>query len=195
MSKFLHQVKDDAERMTNLLQDLLELNKLKGKPDGIDVVDAALVAELARKQFEEVIGKKGATVLVQHLPAVRINGGHLLVLFQNLLSNALKYDGAIPPEVLISAGINGSEWIFSVKDNGIGIDPRYQSTIFEPYKRLHSHTKYDGTGLGLAICKSIVEKYGGRIWVESMDGKGSTFCFALPQETAPSDGFPRQPQA
>jgi light-regulated signal transduction histidine kinase (bacteriophytochrome) len=101
-------------------------------------------------------------------------------LFQNLLGNALKYRRDEPPRIHVSALRKGAEWIFTVRDNGIGIDPQHRQQIFGVFKRLHSREKYSGTGIGLAICQKIVERYGGRIWVESEPGKGSEFKFAIP---------------
>jgi light-regulated signal transduction histidine kinase (bacteriophytochrome) len=105
---------------------------------------------------------------------------HLEQLFQNLIGNAIKYRSEAPPQIEISARRSPQEWTFHVKDNGIGIDPQYAKQVFGIFKRLHSSESYSGTGIGLAICQKIVERYGGRIWVESELGKGATFCFTLP---------------
>ena len=105
---------------------------------------------------------------------------HMNQLFQNLVSNAIKFHGEQPPEVQISAKRDGNEWLFSVKDNGIGIDKEFADRVFIIFQRLHNYKEYPGTGIGLAICKKIVEKLGGHIWVESEAGKGSTFHFTIP---------------
>jgi signal transduction histidine kinase len=104
---------------------------------------------------------------------------HLQQIFQNLVSNAIKYRGNEPPRIHIGAVCEGDGWRFSVQDNGIGIEPRYKDQVFGLFKRLHSGTRYSGTGLGLAICKKLVERYHGRIWVESQPDSGSTFFFTL----------------
>jgi two-component system, chemotaxis family, sensor kinase Cph1 len=115
------------------------------------------------------------------LPALEVEAVHLQQIFQNLVSNAIKYRSAQPPRIHIGAVQKGGGWEFSVQDNGIGIEPRYKDQVFGLFKRLHSRSRYSGTGLGLAICKKLVERYGGRIWVESQLGAGSTFFFTLGQ--------------
>jgi light-regulated signal transduction histidine kinase (bacteriophytochrome) len=104
----------------------------------------------------------------------------LAQVFQNLIINGIKFHSEEAPQICISAEKKASEWVFSVQDNGIGIDPQYSEKIFEVFKRLHNKETYPGTGIGLAVCKKIVERHGGRIWVESELGKGSTFYFTLP---------------
>jgi light-regulated signal transduction histidine kinase (bacteriophytochrome) len=122
-----------------------------------------------------------AQVTCDPLPAVIASPVHLLQLFQNLVGNAIKYRGETAPVIHVSAVADGGKWVFSVKDNGIGIEPQHTTRIFGLFKRLHGRDRYSGTGLGLAICQKIVERYGGRIWVESEVGKGSTFLFTWPR--------------
>jgi signal transduction histidine kinase len=105
---------------------------------------------------------------------------HAYQIFQNLIGNALKYRGAVPPNVHVGARKEGGDWIFSVEDNGIGIQPEYQSQVFGLFKRLHADSNRAGTGIGLALCKKLVERYGGRIWVDSEPGNGSNFQFTIP---------------
>ena len=119
-------------------------------------------------------------VTYDSLPTVFADGAQLVQLFQNLVGNAIKYHGADPPRVHVSAKNGGEEWTFSVRDNGLGIDPRYFDKIFVMFQRLHGREEFSGTGIGLTVCKKIAERHGGRIWVESEPGKGSTFYFALP---------------
>jgi light-regulated signal transduction histidine kinase (bacteriophytochrome) len=122
-----------------------------------------------------------AVITAESLPTVRGDTSQMAHVFQNLLSNALKYrKSEVPPAIRVSAEPDGRHWIVSVRDNGIGFDPRYAGRIFGLFKRLHTK-EYPGTGLGLAICKRIVERYGGRIWAESTPGEGATFYFALPK--------------
>jgi len=116
----------------------------------------------------------------------------LTQLFQNLVGNAIKFHNDEEPRVHISAQPGPNEWVFSIRDNGIGIDPSYTGRIFEMFQRLHTRTKYPGTGIGLAICKKIVERHGGRIWVESQPGQGATFYFTIPMREESNHGPTRQ---
>jgi light-regulated signal transduction histidine kinase (bacteriophytochrome) len=115
------------------------------------------------------------------LPTVLADEGQLVQLFQNLIGNAIKFCGAEKPLIQVRGEPDGTAWTFSVRDNGIGIDPQFAERIFVIFQRLHSREEYPGTGIGLALCKKIVERHGGRIWVESQPGQGATFCFTLPR--------------
>src|SRR5437867_10125931 len=131
------------------------------------------------------IEKEGAEVDVETLPIVQADPTQMRQIFQNLIGNALKFRGAEPPRIQVSARREGKHWVLSVSDNGIGIDREYVERIFVIFQRLHGRDRYPGTGIGLAICRKIVERHGGRIWVESEPGRGSRFFFTMPAEPAP----------
>jgi light-regulated signal transduction histidine kinase (bacteriophytochrome) len=143
-------------------------------------VDSGAVLDRALANLRPAIVDSSAHITRGPLPKVKLQEFRLEQLFQNLVSNALRYRKGGRPEIKISAERDGNGWRFAVRDNGIGIDPRYQELIFDLFKRLHTVAEYPGTGMGLAICKRIVERAGGRIWVESRPGRGSTFYFTLP---------------
>ncbi len=125
------------------------------------------------------IADSGAVVTHDKLPVVMADGGQLVQLLQNLIGNAIKFHGKEPPRVHVSAQVKENEYLFSVRDNGIGIAPEYFDRLFKIFQRLHTREEYPGSGIGLAICKKIVERHGGRIWLESQVGKGSTIYFTL----------------
>jgi len=145
-------------------------------------VNVEQVVDTAKKNLATSIEETAAEILAADLPAVRANSVPLVHLFQNLISNALKYRSGQTPRLEISAKEDGDYWRFAVQDNGIGIPKEFQSQIFGIFKRLHNRSEYPGTGIGLAICQKVVEQYGGRIWVESEPGYGSTFFFTLPRD-------------
>jgi PAS domain S-box-containing protein len=170
-----------AGRMYNLIEDLLTFSRLgqRGKLQ-YDTVDCNQVMKEVIENLQSAIIESNAEIRLEHLPQIVADRQQLIQLMQNLLANAIKFRGERRPEVLVSARLGKGEWIFSVTDNGIGIDPKYQGRIFDMFQRLHDRSEYPGTGIGLAICKKIVESHGGRIQVASELGKGSTFSFALP---------------
>jgi len=134
----------------------------------------------ARDREGEESRESGARLRVENLPSVWGRRTEFTQLFQNLISNAIKYRGIEPPDIHVGARLEGRQWRFWVKDNGIGIAAEHAERIFQLFQRLHTREEYPGTGIGLAICKKVVEGSGGRIWAESEPGKGATFWFTLP---------------
>jgi PAS domain S-box-containing protein len=171
---------DGALRMQRLIEDLLAFSRVGTRGGAFEPTDAETVLTEALAGLKLAIEESRATVTHDSLPRVRADAVQLEHLLLNLVSNALKFRGTEPPRVHISVAPNGTHWEFRVRDNGIGIDPEYFERIFVIFQRLHGRAEYPGTGIGLAIAKKIVERHGGRIWVESQPGAGSTFCFTLP---------------
>jgi PAS domain S-box-containing protein len=180
--EFIAYAVDGCNRMQGLIQDLLVYSRAStnGKVLGRISSESALLQALTN--LEGAIKESGAVVTHDALPAITTDDTQLVQIFQNLVGNAVKYHRAEAPRVHVSATRNGGdEWIFSVRDNGLGIDSQYFERIFILFQRLHVRTEFEGTGIGLAICKKMLERLGGRIWVESQLQKGSTFYFALPE--------------
>jgi PAS domain S-box-containing protein len=177
---------EGAQRMQMLISGLLEYSQAgQAAADYTGLVDTSVVVEAARKNLATAIEETAAVFTVSPLPKVHGDAVALTHVFQNLIGNALKYRSSKTPEIAVSAMEDAGNWRFAVHDNGIGISPEFQSQIFGIFKRLHDRATYPGTGIGLAICQRIVERHGGRIWVESEEGKGSTFFFTLPRNPAP----------
>ena len=166
--------------MRKLIDDLLTYSRVEIQGKELESIDCETVFTQSLDNLKMAIEEKGAVVTHDSLPTVLADHLQLEQLFQNLIGNAIKFQGNEPPHIHVSASRNGSGWTFSVRDNGIGIAPEYAERIFVIFQRLHSRKEYTGTGIGLAICKKIVERHGGHIWVESEVGKGSTFYFMLP---------------
>jgi light-regulated signal transduction histidine kinase (bacteriophytochrome) len=179
---FLGHVRDEAARMKAMIDDLLDYSRLQTRADDSSTLELGQVLDVALKTLAPLIEETQARVDVEEpLPAVEGSPAQFERLFRNLISNALKFRGADPPVVTVSAERGDGEWVVSVRDNGIGIDTAKSGRIFEVFQRLHSQEEYTGTGMGLAICKRIVERHGGRLWVEPAPGGGSAFRFALPE--------------
>jgi light-regulated signal transduction histidine kinase (bacteriophytochrome) len=168
--------------MNALLDDLLSYARASSIPDEeLAPVNAMKPLNTALDNLAAAIQESKAQIVIGDMPSVKIHESHMAQVFQNLLGNAIKYrqeSGELRIEV--SAHRADRYWMFSVTDNGIGVPPKYKEAIFGIFKRLHTNSKYSGTGMGLAICKRIIERYRGRIWVESESGEGSRFCFTLP---------------
>lgn len=170
-----------ARRMQQLVDDLLAYSRVGTSGKQFQTVDANEVVADAIANLQGTIQREGAEVTHDRLPTITGDATLLAQLFQNLIGNAVKFRGQEPPRVHVSCKETPREFIFSVRDNGIGIDPKYTTRIFTVFERLHPQDQYSGTGIGLAICKRVVERHGGRIWCESTPGQGSTFYFALPR--------------
>jgi signal transduction histidine kinase len=178
--KFIGYAQDGAMRMQVLIQDLLAFSRIGRKEDGFANVDCNAVMEDAKQALASAIQESGAVITWGELPIVLGDRTQMVQIFQNLMANAIKFRGNKTPVISIKAEKKDQQWRFSVTDNGIGIAPEYAENIFVIFQRLHARSEYPGNGIGLAICKKIVERYGGKIWVESQPGSGSTFCFTTP---------------
>jgi signal transduction histidine kinase len=179
-AQFIAFAVEAAGRMQVLIHDLLSYARVGSRGRPFEPVDCAVPFGEAVANLEAAIRESGATVTHGPLPAVQADAAQLVQLFQNLLGNAIKFRGPRPPAVRVDAERDGCWWHFAVRDNGIGIEPRYLDRLFVLFQRLHTQGEYPGTGIGLAICKKIVERHGGRIGVDSQVGEGSTFRFTLP---------------
>jgi PAS domain S-box-containing protein len=171
---------DGATRMQELLDDLLEYTRVGTRGKEFQSTNCSAVLDRTLTSLKIALAESGAMVTRDPLPTVLGDPTQLGQLFQNLLANAIKFRGQETPRIHVTAQRQGEYWLFSVRDNGIGIDPRDAERIFVIFQRLHTREEYDGTGIGLAVCKKIVERHGGRIWVESRRGQGCLFYFILP---------------
>ena len=179
--EFLGYVNEGARRMEMLVRDLLAYTRAASITDEVpEPVEPDKPLQVALFNLAEAIRQSDAQLSYQSLPAVRMREVHLQPLFQNLIGNGIKYRSEQRPQLAISVEKCDGQWLFSIQDNGIGISPEYKERIFGLFKRLHGNDEYTGTGIGLAICERIVDRYRGRIWVESEPGKGSTFFFTVP---------------
>jgi PAS domain S-box-containing protein len=178
--EFIKYAVDGSNRMKGLINDLLAFSRVGSRKTDFVVTDVKTVLDRALNNLKITIGETRAKVTHDPLPKVLADETQLESLFQNLISNAIKFRGKKSPRIHIGVKRTGEDWVFSVKDNGIGIDPQYFERVFIIFQRLHSSQEFPGTGIGLAISKRIVDRHGGRIWIESELGKGSTFYFSLP---------------
>lgn len=185
--RFVTPAIDAAKRMDNLVEGLLNLSQLESTHQPFQPADSRTVLENALSNLKAVIDETQAQVTYEGLPTVAGDPTQLLQLFQNLLGNALKFRRDQPPKIHVSASHVNGAWQFSVRDNGLGIEPESCQEIFQMFQRGHTGGESPGFGIGLASCKKIVERHGGRIWVESKSGSGSTFFFTIPEGAAPHD--------
>jgi PAS domain S-box-containing protein len=178
--EFIRYAVDGVTRMQNLINDLLSYSRVGTRGHDMEPTDCNAIVERCRTLLMAAIEESGATITAGPLPTVTADGSQFEQLFQNLIGNAVKYRGERAPEIAISAHREERRWHFVFKDNGIGIDPEYRDRIFVIFQRLHGKEEYEGTGIGLSICKKIVERHGGRIWVDSQPGAGASFHFTIP---------------
>ncbi len=183
LKEYLDVVLKAAPRMQVLIDDLLEYSQLgqlnKEKRSG-QIIDCNSSYRVAVTNLTAAIQESNAQISCDPLPNIIADETELTQVFQNLLSNAIKFQGDRTPQINITCEASNGYWLFAVRDNGIGIAPPDREGIFNAFQRLHTRSKYEGTGIGLTICKKIVESYGGKIWVDSIEGEGSTFLFTLP---------------
>lgn len=179
--EFIDYIADSANRLQLLIKDLLEYSQIETKERDFELTDYSVVVKEAMSNLKTAIDESNAQVTYNKLPTIMSDPQQMTSLFQNLIDNAIKFCRQKAPRVHISAKRKGDEWIFTIRDNGIGIDPKDSERIFGMFQRLHGSGDYPGTGIGLSICKKIVERHRGRISVESETGKGTTFCFAIPE--------------
>ncbi len=187
--KFIVETIDEAKQMQALISDLLSYSRvgINGKP--FEMIDSGAVLKRSLSNLRIHIEQSSATVTHDPLPMVMADPLQLGQVLQNLISNAVKFHGEEKPHIHISAERKEKEWVFSISDNGIGIPAEHSERIFEIFQRLHNRKEYPGTGIGLATCKKIIERHGGRIWVKSAPGKGSTFYFTIPHKEVADPGY------
>jgi PAS domain S-box-containing protein len=181
-NRFIQYILEEALRMQALINDLLRYSRVGRQGQNFAPTDCTAVFNIVVKRLAEAISNSGATVTCGELPTIMADEMQLVQLFQNLISNAIKYRSSEPPVVQVAAQHQEGQWVFSVRDNGIGIEPQYAGRIFVIFQRLHTQEEYSGTGIGLAIAAKIVERHGGQIWVESALGQGATFYFTIPEQ-------------
>jgi two-component system sensor histidine kinase/response regulator len=170
---------DGAKRMQSLINDLLTYSRIGAAASPLQATDSTAAVDTALRLLRLAIADSAARIEYGELPVVMGDPDQLVQLFQNLIANAIKFRSRPGPHIVVSAEANDGYWRFAVQDDGIGIEKEYFDRIFVMFQRLHSRSAYPGTGIGLAICKKIVERHGGRIWVESEPGQGTVFTFTL----------------
>ena len=179
--QYMGYIVDGAKRMRNLIRDLLAFSRVKTQEGTLAEIELEPCLLAALANLSSAIEESQAKITFSKLPSVRGNHSLLTQLFQNLIGNSVKYRGDKQPRIHVAVESNQDDWTISVADNGIGIEPKYRDRVFGVFKRLHSRDEYPGTGIGLAICARIVERMNGRIWIDSNDDGGSTFCFSIPK--------------
>ena len=181
-NQYIHYAVDGSKRMHEMITDLLSYSRVSMQPFSPKPINLRETLEHALSQTRKSIEDSGAIITIKELPSVRADASQMLQVFQNLIGNAIKFRSERPLEIQVEARQEQGYWLFSIKDNGIGLDVNQRDKIFKIFQRLHSRQKYSGSGIGLSICKKIIERHGGSIWVESVLDAGSTFCFTLPSD-------------
>ena len=173
---------DGTNRMQTLINDLLAFSRVGTRGELLTPTNCETLLSQTLSDLKVSVDDSGAVITHDTLPTVMADGSQLAQVFQNLIGNAIKFKGEDSPRIHIAAERKDGEWVFSVADNGIGIEQEYFDRIFVIFQRLHGREEYEGTGIGLSVCKKIVERHGGRMWVESEIGRGSTFYFTIPSK-------------
>jgi light-regulated signal transduction histidine kinase (bacteriophytochrome) len=181
--EWIDYIVDGGRRMQQLIQDLLGYTRIESQARPFKRVDLGQVLEHVLANLRASIDDTSATITHQELPTVLADEPQMIQLLQNLVSNAIKFHDSAPPFIQIDAKRDGDFWTVSVADNGIGIAPNHSERVFEFFTRLNSRQEFPGTGIGLPICQRVVQRHGGRIWLQSSPGQGSTFFFTLPVES------------
>jgi PAS domain S-box-containing protein len=190
---YINFIVEGAQRMKLLIDDLLAYSRVNTKGGEFESVDLDNVMNTVLSNLHLFSEENKAEIIIDEpLPTIRADPSQMVHIFQNLITNGIKFNDKKTPKIHISAQINGNEWVFKVSDNGIGIATEYQEKIFEIFKRLHDRQEYPGTGIGLAICQKIIERHGGKIWVESEMGKSSTFYFNIPDKNKSTPSIPEE---
>ena len=179
-NQFIEFAVGGAKRMQTLIKTLLDYSRVDTRGKALEPTDAERILGQVLDNLNLVIQETHAQITHDPLPMVAGDAPQLARVFQNLIDNAIKFRGPQPPQIHVAATRQGEEWVFSVRDNGIGVEPEHLGRLFVIFQRLHPREKYPGTGIGLALVKRIVERHGGRVWAESKPPEGSTFYFALP---------------
>ncbi|MEP6573904.1 MAG: ATP-binding protein, partial [Gemmatimonadota bacterium] len=190
--EFIEYAVTGVERMHALIKDLLTYSRARTRPLEPETVDLRSVVREAERILQLSITESAAEVTCDWMPTVRVDATQMTQVFQNLLSNAIKFRATVPPRVRISSELLEGVWLISVEDNGVGVAPEHGERIFIIFQRLHGREEYPGTGVGLAICRQIVERHGGRIWVDSRPGGGAVFQFTLPVTNGESPSSPAE---
>jgi len=183
--RYLRHIAESAGRLQTMIDDILAYSRISTRGEDFRPVDLGALADAAAAGLKGLFEETGTTYQRGPLPTLDVDAAQIEQLFQNLFSNAVKFRRADPPRIEVSARHDRGRWQVCVVDNGIGIASKDRERVFGMFQRLHGSDDYPGTGIGLAICRGIVERHGGKIWVESAPGQGSAFCFSLPGAAAP----------